>query len=256
MFFDTLFDIRYAYARAPLLAKLYEDRATIDAVIKSLGVPIAHGHRGKLSDDQARKTLKMYVNQVRALPGSPWHGLSAADVAAAAAIRAQLPAELRAIAFPSAKREDDLRAPVAAYMRKFLLTVYEEVPTGRNRADLFGRRRGPLGGTNVVVELKNSLPDFKRGMDQVTTYASYAHEVWIACTPWLAARYLDEHARGAAVQGWDPRWLEKKLAAVGCGLLLVEDGTVSRVHEPRGNTVDDKNAAEVRAALQGREPVT
>ena len=83
MFFETTFanKIRYAYARSPALAKLFEERATVDAVIRALGVPIATGHRGKLSDREAAAALQAHVAHLSSLRTSPWHGLNQAEIA-------------------------------------------------------------------------------------------------------------------------------------------------------------------------------
>ncbi|WP_053238471.1 hypothetical protein [Sandaracinus amylolyticus] len=251
MFFETFLadDTRYAYARSPALAKLFDDRATIDAVMKVLEVPIAKGHRGKLSNDDARTALRAHVEHLRSLKTSPWHGLSSAEIAAAAVVRAELPAARDGV-FAHLKRESDLLLPIAAYMKQYNLEVYAEVPTGRNRADVLGFKDGFFGTTIVIVELKNALPDFKRGIDQLATYAGYGTEVWTACTPWMAARVLDEHSQGRGVHRWDPTWIQQKLAAVGSGLLLVEHEKVARVQEPRKNTIDAAKVGEIRSAIK------
>jgi hypothetical protein len=257
MFYETILasDIRYAYAQSPALAKVFEHRATIDAAMASLAVPVAAARRASLSDDEARRALTGYVHFLRSFEAGGWHGLSAGEIAAAAIVRSPtLPAELHQLAFHPMLDEEQLSAPVARYLRGRNFDVFAEVATSRKRADLVGTRWGPLGGTVVAVELKNALADFERGMDQVSTYAAYAHEVWIACTPALAASYLDAHSRGVAVLGWDPNWLEKKLAAIGCGLLLVEGTQVTKVRSPRLNGVDSRSRAEVQRVLAGRRP--
>ena len=154
------------------------------------------------------------------------------------------------------KKESELAAPVAKYMRQFEFEVYGEVPVGRNRADLVGYKESFFAGPHVaIVELKNAMADFKRGSDQLSTYSGYANEVWVACTPWLAASFLNDHAGGKAVHAWDPQWLEKKLKSIGCGLLLVEGTEVSRVLEPRKRGIDGGQLREVKTALVGRKPL-
>jgi hypothetical protein len=61
----------------------------------------------------------------------------------------------------------------------------------------------------------------KRGLDQMTTFAEYSHEVYMACTPDLAAQYLFKHANARSVRHWDPDVLDNKLERFGFGLLLV-----------------------------------
>lgn len=255
MFFETFLadDVRYAYAKSPLLAKLFAERATIDAVSQALEVPIAKAHKGKLTDGDAKAALEQHVNHLRSMKASPWHGLSAADVAAAGLVKSTLPVATKDRAFSSTKREADLTAPVAKLMSGYGFTVFDEVSTGRCRADLLGWKDGIFSPTVIVLELKNTVKDFERGMNQVATYAGYAHEVWVACTPWAAAKCLDEHSRGKAVHAWDPMWLKNKLEGVGCGLVLVEFGQAVIVQRPRKNDVDSKRVAETRSALVGRK---
>lgn len=255
MFFETVLadGIRYAYARSPLLAKVFEQRATVDAAIGSLGVPIVEARRARLSDDEARRALKDYIQFLSSFEAGGFYRVPPPEIAAAALVRSTLPDELRRTAFHDLPDEDSLTAPVARYLIRKGYDVFLEVDTSRKRADLIGHRSGPFGGTTVAVELKNAVADFDRGMSQITTYAGYAHHVWVGCTPALAAALLDDHTKGVAVLGWDPKWLEKKLASAGCGLLLVEAGKVTEVLEPRGNSLDSRGRAEVQRLLATRK---
>lgn len=257
MFFETILagSIRYAYARSTVLAQVFRERVVVDAVSRTLAVPIATGRQGTLSDGEAREALRAHVVYLRGLPTSPWYGVPAAEIAAAALFRSDAPVEAKHLSFPAVACEDDLSATIASYMRSYSLNVYAEVPVGRNRVDLLGRR--DLIVTDLVaVELKNTVEDFKRGTDQLTTYACYAHEVWVACTPHTAAAYLNDHSRGDCVHSWDPKWLDRKLDKVGAGLLLVEEGHVVRVRGPRTNWVTSKSKREIRAALTSRTALT
>ena len=74
----------------------------------------------------------------------------------------------------------------------------------------------------MAVELKNDLAEFKRFCDQASNYRLYADQVYLACTPHMAAEYVKKHAmpRGK-LKKWDPEVFNDKLKGIGCGLLLV-----------------------------------
>ncbi len=56
----------------------------------------------------------------------------------------------------------------------------------------------------------------------MTTYADYAHEVYLACTPAMAAEYLRKHADSREAKRWDREAFDRKLQKLGVGMLLVE----------------------------------
>jgi len=73
------------------------------------------------------------------------------------------------------------------------------------------------------VELKNSEAQLRRGLDQMTAFAEYVNEVWLACTPLMAAEYLHKHTASKTVRRWDPEVLNRKVSEFGSGLLIVAD---------------------------------
>lgn len=158
---------------------------------------------------------------------------------------------IRDVIFSAVRRESDLYVPVAAWLKEKGLQTYPEVPMGRCRADVVGYREGNwLRGTSVVaVELKAADEQMKRGLDQIATYRSYAHRVYMACTPAEIADYLDRHAEARGVHHWDDEALYRKLTAIDCGLLIVEGTKVFEFIEPTETEVDSKKLAEVTAAI-------
>ncbi|MGH9895316.1 MAG: hypothetical protein ACREA0_25705, partial [bacterium] len=83
------------------------------------------------------------------------------------------------------KREaDDLLAPVGAWIREKGLEPYVEVPLGTKRIDVVGYKKGNFFVAERVigVELKNDLVQMERGLDQMTTFAEFAHATYLACT--------------------------------------------------------------------------
>lgn len=128
---------------------------------------------------------------------------------------------------------------------------------GRSNGAVIGyRKRGLLRSARVVaVELKNELEQLKRGLDQMTTFADYAHVVYLACTPALGAAFLDSHAEGRGVRSWDPDLLTKKLNSFGFGLLLVEGRDVNEIVEPVARDVAKDKLAEVVASMAEMKPI-
>ena len=88
----------------------------------------------------------------------------------------------------------------------------------------------------LAIELKNEDAQFSRAVDQMGTYAEYANNVYLACTPAFAAEYLERNAYSRGVNQWDSCVLERKLNSGGYGLLIVERDTVFEVLSPKEGT--------------------
>jgi len=104
----------------------------------------------------------------------------------------------------------------------------------------------------MAVELKNDDIQFARGIDQMGTFAEYAHTVYLACTPAFCAEYLDRNAESRGVNHWDPSVLERKLTAAGFGLLIVERDRVFEVLKPTERT---PTSANITSAVSGLSSV-
>lgn len=93
----------------------------------------------------------------------------------------------------------------------------------------------------TAIELKNSDEEFRRGLDQMATFAEYAHAIYLACTPAFAADYLQRNADNRNVNHWDATLLDRKLKQGGYGLLIVERDHVFEVTKPvEQNPSDEK----------------
>ena len=249
---DSTYDEkRFCYARARQLRDAVKDGAALDAVIQSLGVPSTATSRRKLSEDKKRQSIEKHITHLRSLPTSEWHKCPPAEVFAGALYSSKGASQKASVFFPVA-RENELYSPVATWLQKQKLTVYGEIPMGTARADVVGYLAEGFFATEriVTVELKNSLADMKRGLDQMSTYADYSHEVYLACTPALAAAYLKSHCQAAEVLRWDPAVLERKLKRLGFGLLMVEDDAVFELQTPRANSPVRLQLKELRPLLQ------
>jgi hypothetical protein len=149
--------------------------------------------------------------------------------------------------FYDVAREDDLRRPVARWLQSRGDEPYMEIQLGRRRIDVLGYNR--RGARLTAVELKNSDEEFKRGPDQMGSFAEYAHAVYLACTPAFAANYLELNAFHRAVNHWDPTLLDRKLKQGGFGLLIVERDAVFEVIGPVERSPSPERVARIVAGL-------
>jgi len=152
------------------------------------------------------------------------------------------------------KNEAALKAPVSAWLRAKDLHVFDEVPMGSSRTDLLGYKKGNWLSSSelIAVELKDDLAQLKRGLDQMASYGDYAHKVYLACTPFLAADFLSGHANGVKVKRWDAKVLDRKLEQIGAGLLLVEGEQIYEYRTPKLREPNSKKLEEIELALKGR----
>ncbi|MFO0748462.1 MAG: hypothetical protein U1F43_22780 [Myxococcota bacterium] len=173
--------------------------------------------------------------------------------------RSDLPKKVKMQFWHWSGRESELLRPVAEWLRTFKLSVYAEVPAGTKRVDVLGHRRpGGLFSRAeefYAVELENDTDQLKRGLDQMTTFADYCNEVYLACTPWLAAEYLDAHSQANNVRRWDGDLLTNKLARFGFGLLLVDSNKVAEVMKPTRKAPPKTKVEEVRKTLDRLRPL-
>lgn len=255
-FFGNADTARFCYLRAAALDEAIGDERIVDGLVKQLEVP---GKPAVLKAMSAREKLAAVEHQIetfRSSPTSIWRGVNPAEVLAASIFRASLggalPQKVGTGLWHDVKNEEVLAAPVAVWLRGYKLTTYKEVPLGMKRADLFAYRDGGFFGEtlSVVVELKNDYEQLKRGLDQMTTFAQYAHETYLACTPYFAADYLDRHSEGAKVRHWEANVLREKLEAFGFGLLLVEGERVYEVMKPMRRAPRSDKTGDVKLALK------
>jgi hypothetical protein len=161
-------------------------------------------------------------------------------------------------AFFSLSKTEDRLAPIAIdWLRKPGMTVYEEVDMGPKRADLVGiMHTGMLSRLRIVaIEIKNALKELSRGADQMVTFGQYAHETYLACTPYMALEVLEKHSRGRMVSNWDSHELEARLSRSGIGLLLIVDDKAIPIHQAKRYTPGDHKIEELRSALKEKNPI-
>lgn len=237
---------RYCYLRFNKLMQLYQDPVVLDALIEQLEVPGKVSVIKRLTEREKQEAIETQIDHFRRTPTSVWHGVPTYEVLAASIWRAQevfLPRRLVREIFARVSQEEDLLRPVSRWLLDRGFEPYMEVPLGRRRIDVLGHKAGGIGRSPslMAVELKNDDIQFARGIDQMGTFAEYAHTVYLACTPAFCAEYLDRNAESRGVNHWDPSVLERKLTAGGFGLLVVERDTVFEVLKPTERTPSGPN---------------
>lgn len=251
-FFDQSNDTeRYCYARVRRLREAEKDPAVVDAVLTGLKAPLNAAARKRMTPAEKSAALEAHVGHLQSLKGSEWRKSPAGEIFAAAIHLSKAPAKAKAALFSPVKQEEALRKPIRAWLERANLVAHDEVPMGTSRVDVVGYQPKTFWKVEhvVSVELKNQLSQLKRGLDQMTNYADYSHQVYLACTPALAASYLLQHFKAKEVGEWDPKALERKLEKFGIGLLLVEDETVYEVRSAKELSPAEKQLRELRGAI-------
>ena len=251
---------RYCYLRFSKLMQLYKDPVVLDALIEQLEVPGKTSVIKRLTEREKQEAIETQIDHFRRTPTSVWNGVPTYEVLAASLWRAQFndsrdlrPRTVREI-FARVSQEEDLLRPVSRWLLDRGFEPYMEVPLGRRRIDVLGHRGGGIGRSPLLraVELKNDDIQFARGIDQMGTFAEYAHTVYLACTPAFCAEYLDRNAESRGVNHWDPSVLERKLTVGGFGLLIVERDSVFEVLKPAERTPSSTN---ITSAVNGLSSV-
>ncbi|MGH7295865.1 MAG: hypothetical protein ACRELB_13060 [Polyangiaceae bacterium] len=247
-------ETRFAYLRRSVLQKALEDDRLLGALVDELEVPGKKAVIKALSRAEKIAAINAQIEHFRSSPTSVWSGVASLEVLAAAIFWSRMPDRYVSQLFSNVKNEHALLAPVTTWLRAKDMHVFDEVPLGANRVDVLAFKKGGwFSSTEIVgVELKDDLGQMKRGLDQMATFGDYAHRVYLACTPFLAADFLAKHAEGVKVKHWDPNVLNRKLDQIGAGLLLVEGDQVYEYREPRQRSPDAKKLEEVELALKGR----
>lgn len=244
----------YCYLPGTFLRACLEEHEMLDGLIKILEIPAKPAQLRTLSIVDKRESMTQHVAHLAKLKTSQWYGVELPEILAAHMMSFR-DRKGSPLLFAPVKKEADLLAPVAAWLSaRGGFDVFKEVPMGTKRVDVLGYRKGGFfrGDLAIAVELKNDIEQLKRGLDQMSTFSDYAHQVYLACTPLMAAQYLFKHAEARNVGHWDPEVLNNKLRKVGIGLLLVRDKDVEELITPRESTPKEKKFHEVLAQLNAR----
>lgn len=243
---------RYCYLRVRTLQELIKSSKLLDALLDQLQVPGKSSMLQKLPDGEKLRAIEGQIDHFRSSKTSMWYEVPAPEVLAASIFFAfrvdKVPKRLVYEAFGAINNEAGLRPHVARWLNEKGFIPYVEVPLGTKRIDVLGYRKGGfLTNMQLIgIEMKNDLSQLKRGLDQMTTFREYCHSIYLACTPFLAADYLDKHASASNVKHWDAAVLRRKLEGFGFGLLLVEGRAVYEAMSPK---MMEPDAKKIKAVL-------
>ena len=253
-------DERYCCLRLSKLRQLLADPIVVDVLVEQLEVPGAPKTLKPLTVQAKMELISTQIDHFRRTPTSVWYGVPTLEVLAASIWRASndpFYSEKRLLTkklvqrewFYGVSQEDDLRIPVARWLVRQGLGAYMEIPLGTGRVDVLGYMKPSLASASrlFAIELKNDYEQFKRAFNQMGTFAEYTNVVYMACTPAFVAEYLD-HNEGSTGH-WDRDVLERKLAAGGFGLLVVERDQVFEVVKPVERTPSSENSERTVGAL-------
>lgn len=247
-------DRRFCYARTGLLKKSWKDPKVLDALIDFFRVDGKPAVLSKLSDDDKRSAIKRELAHLNGSKLSQWRGARDVEMLAVAILAAEgIPTAIRDEVFCPVQVEADLYKPVAAWLKKIEHIAEPEVQLGKSRVDVLGFRKGWLTTSIIAVELKNDLEELKRGFNQMTDYAGYAHKVYLACTPQLAAKYVRSHAEAPNVTQWEGDVLTEKFKKGQFGLLIVEGNDVYEVQESREFRPSSDHVKEIALVVEERQ---
>jgi hypothetical protein len=253
-------DERYCYVRLGKLKQLLGEPSVLDVLVEQLEVPGAPKNLKQLTAQEKMQCIETQIDHFRRTPTSVWYGVPTLEVLAASIWRAAddpfyrekglLTKKLvRREWFCGVSEEDDLRVPVAKWLKNKGFEPYMEIPLGSGRVDVLGTAKPGFSssGRYLAVELKNDYEQFKRALNQMSTFAEYTNAVYMACTPDFAAEYLDHNEKSTG--HWDQEVLERKLTGGGFGLLIVERDQVFEVVKPIEKTPTEANSLRVAGAL-------
>jgi hypothetical protein len=247
-------ETRFCFLRVRLLKELIKDYRILDALLQTLQVPgKSLAALKKLDEREKINLIEAQIEHFRGSKTSLWYGIDAPEVLAASIWRSAPLSNtivLKEI-FRDVIRENELAAPVAKWLAARNYDPYGEIPMGTKRIDVLGHKKVLFGLREqlIGIELKNEVSQLQRGLDQMTTFGEYAHGIYLACTPALAAEYLDRHSSGRNVHHWDPKVFHRKLKSFGFGLLLVEGEKVYEILKPSEREPDGCRIKETIAAL-------
>jgi hypothetical protein len=244
---------RFSYLRLRLLREAIKDAATLEAAGRELSVP---------PDDMAAPTpraklaaLERHIDRLRGTAGTLWSDVPAQEILAAAIFRAGVgaPGPSRDLFRPAARERDVVKAALT-WLDNAGLSLFQNLPHGLP-VDAVGYQKGMLSGLRIVgLAIKNDVGLLEAALEGLPSLTRYMSAMYVVCTPALAAAYLSARAAAATPPRWDPLALDRKLAASGIGLLVVEGDAVAEVKLPKQRAVEAKALEDITSALRGRAP--
>jgi hypothetical protein len=244
----------YCFARVSQLRTAMKSARVIDALFVDLNPPGKGAPDRKLPREDKLEIIDQELRYRLKAKASRWRGASFLEALAGELWSGSLPKAQKKAIWHSVAREADLLRPIVELFRADGLATYQEVKMGRYSADVLAHQAKRLLGLVperfIAIELKNEISEFKRGLNQLATFADYTHTTYMACTASFGAEYLHWHANAATVRHWDPDALTSQLRRAGIGLLLLvePDGFIEVL--PAAETgVEEAKVAELRKEM-------
>jgi hypothetical protein len=249
-FRDAEEDSLWCYSPPEALRRALDNPKVVDALLLRCGAVGRPEVLKKMDVEDKLDTISTALTAQKRMKGM-FHGVDELEQLAFHMFGLDIPVTVKNAIWPKVKQEADLLKPVSKYFEGDGFEVYKEIPMGKARVDLLARKKaGWFSAERLIgVELKNDLVQLKRGLDQMTTFADYTHQIYLACTPALAVEYLNSHVTGRGVKTWDGDVLDEKLKRAGIGLLLVRGTEVVEVIEAEHTEIREQKIKEITPYL-------
>jgi len=183
---------RYCYLSDSKLKQLLNEPSVVEVLVEQLEVPGEPKILKRLTPQEKMQCIETQIDHFRRTPTSVWFGVPRSEILAASIWRAGEDAYYRNKGlltrrlvrrewFCGVSEEDDLRIPVAKWLRGRGYGPYMEIPLGLARVDVLGfMKPGILGSARLIaIELKNDHEQFKRALNQMATFAEYTNSVYM-----------------------------------------------------------------------------
>jgi hypothetical protein len=248
---------RWAHVRGDRLAAAFQDASSLDAVMAFARVPGKATVLRALPVAKKAETLEDHFRYLQRASASEWYEQPLAEMWAAHLFKADIDDKTRAEVFFPVALEAALGSAVEAWLRGAKLAPCQEVQMGLKRADWVGyAERNPwrLAEERIVtVELKNDLTELDRLFAQLSEYRRYSTRTYVAVTPSFYLHYCWRHMEAPAVQCWDSKALETRLAPLGTGLLVVERAEVIVAREAKEVAPGERERRDVRNVIERQQ---
>lgn len=237
---------RFCYLRLRRLKEAIEDPRVLDALARGLDVQAAPG--------QQLEAIERRIEELRAAPGSFWHGVDAPEVLAASILKAR-PHATQVVdeVFRAVPRLQDLSKPLSEWLHVAGLNPQVGGVPRTGRANLIGARGGGMiaAPRTVGIEVINDSAELEVTIGEKSI--DNTHAAYVACTPAVAASFLWFTA--TRLKHWDADALRRGLEPSGRGLLIVEGDAVAQVIRAQERKPDKALLQQLAVDLQAaRKP--
>lgn len=234
---------RFCFLRLRRLKEATKDARAVEAVAAELQAA-----------DATLPGVEARLDQLRAAPGSFWHGVDPGEIFAAALFKARPRApEVVDGYFRPVARLQDLLKPLTEWLHLAGLTAQAGGIPRTGRANLIGHRGGgTLAAPRTVgIQAVNDPAEIAATLDEPSI--DNTHAAFVACTPAVAAGF--SWAAATRVDRWDAQALQRGLQASGRGLLLLEGDAIAQAIPAKERKPEKALLQQLAVDLQsGRKP--